>query len=48
MINIEKYGNTTSATIPLCLHEWEHKLKKSDKLILAQPLGEDSRGERFI
>jgi 3-oxoacyl-[acyl-carrier-protein] synthase-3 len=35
MINIEKYGNTTSATIPLCLYEWESKLKKGDKLILA-------------
>lgn len=35
MINIEKYGNTTAATIPLCLYEWEHKLKKGDKLILA-------------
>ena len=35
MVNIEKYGNTTSATIPLCLYEWENKLKKGDKLILA-------------
>jgi len=35
MVNIEKYGNTTSATIPLCLYEWEDKLKKDDKLILA-------------
>jgi len=35
MVNIEKYGNTTSATIPLCLYEWEDKLKKGDKLILA-------------
>jgi 3-oxoacyl-[acyl-carrier-protein] synthase-3 len=35
MVNIEKYGNTSSATIPLCLYEWEHKLKKGDKLILA-------------
>ena len=35
MINIEKYGNTSAATIPLCLYEWEHKLKKGDKLILA-------------
>ena len=34
-INIEKYGNTTSATIPLCLYDWEQKLKKGDKLILA-------------
>ncbi len=35
MINIEKYGNTTAATIPLCLWEWEKKLKKGDNLILA-------------
>jgi len=35
MINIERYGNTTTATIPLCLWEYEHKLKKGDKLILA-------------
>jgi 3-oxoacyl-[acyl-carrier-protein] synthase III len=35
MINIEKYGNTTAGTIPLCLWEWESKLKKGDNLILA-------------
>ncbi len=35
MINIQKYGNTTSATIPLCLWDWESKLKKGDNLILA-------------
>ena len=35
MINIEKYGNTTSATIPLCLWEWEKKLKKGDDIILS-------------
>jgi len=35
MINIQKYGNTTTATIPLCLYEWEDKLKKGDDLILA-------------
>lgn len=35
MINIERYGNTTSATIPLCLWEWEDKLRKGDKIILA-------------
>ena len=34
MINIEKYGNTSSATIPICLAEWEPQLKKGDKLIL--------------
>ena len=35
MINIENYGNTTSATIPLCIWEYEQKLKKGDILILA-------------
>jgi 3-oxoacyl-[acyl-carrier-protein] synthase III len=35
MINIQKYGNTTSATLPLCLHEWEPKLKKGDNIILS-------------
>jgi len=35
MINIQKYGNTTSATIPLCLHEWENRLHKGDNLILS-------------
>lgn len=35
MINIERYGNTTSATLPLCLWEWESRLKKGDNIILA-------------
>jgi 3-oxoacyl-[acyl-carrier-protein] synthase-3 len=35
MVNIENYGNTTSATIPLVLWEYEHQLKKGDILILA-------------
>jgi 3-oxoacyl-[acyl-carrier-protein] synthase III len=35
MINIQRYGNTTSGTIPLCLWEWENELKKGDVLILA-------------
>ncbi|MBK9013330.1 MAG: ketoacyl-ACP synthase III [Saprospiraceae bacterium] len=34
MVNINKYGNTTAATIPLCLWEWESQLKKGDNLIL--------------
>jgi len=34
MVNIHKYGNTTAATIPLCLWEWEDQLKKGDNLIL--------------
>lgn len=35
MINIERYGNTTNATIPLCLWEWESRLKKGDNIVLA-------------
>lgn len=35
MINIQKYGNTTSGTIPLCLNDWEKKLKKGDNIVLA-------------
>ena len=33
--NIQQYGNTTAATIPLCLWEYESQLKKGDNLILA-------------
>lgn len=35
MMNIQKYGNTTSATLPLLLHDYESKLKKGDNLIFA-------------
>lgn len=35
MINIQKYGNTTAATLPLCLWDWENQLKKGDKIVLA-------------
>lgn len=35
MINIERYGNTTAATIPLCLYDWEHTLRPGDNLVLA-------------
>ncbi|MEQ9230515.1 MAG: 3-oxoacyl-[acyl-carrier-protein] synthase III C-terminal domain-containing protein, partial [Cyclobacteriaceae bacterium] len=35
MLNIHKYGNTTSGTIPLCLHDYESQLKKGDNIILA-------------
>lgn len=34
MINIHQYGNTTAATLPLCLWNYEDQLKKGDKLIL--------------
>ena len=35
MLNIQRYGNTTNATIPLCLWEWENQLNKGDNIILA-------------
>jgi len=35
MINIDKYGNTTAGTIPLCLYDWKDKLNHGDNLILA-------------
>ena len=35
MLNIDKYGNTSAGTIPLCLWDWEDKLKKGDNIILA-------------
>ncbi len=35
MINIQKYGNTTAATLPLCLWDWESKLKKGDNIVLS-------------
>ncbi len=34
MVNIQKYGNTTAATIPLCLYDYENQLKKGDNIIL--------------
>jgi len=34
MVNIQKYGNTTAATIPLCLYDYESQLKKGDSIIL--------------
>lgn len=35
MLNIDRYGNTTAATVPLCLHDWERALRPGDNLILA-------------
>ncbi|GAB6009312.1 beta-ketoacyl-ACP synthase III [Dysgonomonas reticulitermitis] len=34
MVNIQKYGNTSAGTIPVCLYEWESQLKKGDNIIL--------------
>lgn len=35
MINIQKYGNTTAGTLPLCLWDWESQLRKGDNIVLA-------------
>jgi 3-oxoacyl-[acyl-carrier-protein] synthase III len=48
MLNIQKYGNTTAATIPLCLWDFESKLKKGDNLILAAFGGGFTWGSVYI
>ncbi len=48
MINIEKYGNTTAATIPLCLWEWEPQLRKGDNLILSAFGGGFTWGSMYL
>jgi 3-oxoacyl-[acyl-carrier-protein] synthase-3 len=48
MINIDRYGNTTNGTIPLCLWEWESKLKKGDNIILATFGGGFTWGAMYI
>lgn len=35
MLNIERFGNTTAATIGLCLWEWKHEINKGDLIVLA-------------
>lgn len=48
MVNIERYGNTTNGTLPLCLWEWEGKLHKGDNLILAAFGGGFTWGSTYI
>ena len=48
MINIQKYGNTTAGTIPLCLWDWEKQLKKGDNIILASFGGGFTWGATWI
>ena len=48
MINIDKYGNTTNATIPLCLHEWQSRLHKGDNIVLAAFGGGFTWGSIYI
>ncbi|MEL6670800.1 MAG: beta-ketoacyl-ACP synthase III [Bacteroidota bacterium] len=48
MVNIDRYGNTTNGTIPLCLWEWEDRLKKGDNLMLAAFGGGFSWGSIYL
>lgn len=48
MVNIERYGNTTNGTLPLCLWEWEDKLHKGDNIILAAFGGGFTWGATYI
>ena len=48
MINIERYGNTTAGTIPLCLYDWEHRLRPGHNLVLAAFGGGFSWGATYL
>lgn len=48
MVNIQRYGNTTGGTIPLCLYEWQDKLKKGDNVILAAVGGGFTWGAIYV
>lgn len=48
MLNIQKYGNTTAATIPLCLWEWENQLNKGDNIVLAAFGGGFTWGATYV
>ena len=48
MVNIERYGNTTNGTLPLCLWEWESQLRKGDNIVLAAFGGGFTWGATYI
>lgn len=48
MMNIQRYGNTTSATIPLCLWDYENELRKGDKLIMSAFGGGFTWGSTYL
>ena len=48
MVTIHKYGNTTAATIPLCLWDYESRLKAGDRMILAAFGGGFTWGGAFL
>ncbi len=48
MVNIQRYGNTTNGTLPLCLWDWEKQLKKGDNIVLAAFGGGFTWGATYI
>jgi 3-oxoacyl-[acyl-carrier-protein] synthase-3 len=48
MINIDRYGNTTNGTLPLCLWDWQKQLKKGDNIVLAAFGGGFTWGATYI
>ena len=48
MLNISRYGNTTAATIPLCLYDWENELREGDNIIIAAFGGGYTWGASYI
>jgi 3-oxoacyl-[acyl-carrier-protein] synthase-3 len=48
MVNIHKYGNTTAGTLPLCLWDYESKMKKGDKIILTAFGGGFTWGSTYL
>ncbi len=48
MLNIQRYGNTTNGTLPLCLWDWESQLKKGDNIVLAAFGGGFTWGATYI
>ena len=48
MLNIHRYGNTTSATLPLCLFDYENQLKKGDNIVFAAFGGGFTWGSMYV
>ena len=48
MLNIQRYGNTTNGTLPLCLWDWEKDLRKGDNIVLAAFGGGFTWGATYI
>jgi 3-oxoacyl-[acyl-carrier-protein] synthase-3 len=48
MVNIDRYGNTTDGTLPLCLYDWEPELRRGDNLVLAAFGGGFTWGATYV